>query len=265
MTPVIDVALSPANLHRARTTVVIDALRATSTAVSALGAGYRRVRVVPDVESALALRGPGRVLAGEYRYVTPAAFHHGNSPADAAVRRGDELVLATTNGTPAIVAAVQISETVLLGSMRNLAATVAALRDRGGDVQLVCSGSEGEVALEDVYVAGRIVAELPTPRSDAALLADAICRRYRSPLEAFSASAAAGKLRAVGMEDDIADCARESVLDLVAEVALTGRGCSVAAARAVSQSPVSARTVSAQPTPSHVAATPPHDLSLAPT
>jgi 2-phosphosulfolactate phosphatase len=243
MPPLIDVALTPASLHRARTTVVIDALRATSTAVAALGAGYRRVRVVPDVETALGLRGPGRVLAGEYRYVTPAAFDHGNSPADAAVRRGDELVLATTNGTPAIVAAAQVSQTVLLCSMRNLAATVAALRDRGGDVQLVCSGSEGEVALEDVYVAGRIGAELPAPRTDAAVLADAICRRYGSPLEAFSASAAAGRLRAVGMEDDVADCARESVLELVAEVTVTGRGCSVVAApRSARARPVSDRS-----------------------
>ena len=264
MTPVVDVALSPANLHRAPTTVVIDALRATSTAVSALGGGYRRVRVVPDVASALALRGPGRVLAGEHRYVTPPEFDHGNSPADAAVRRGHELVLATTNGTPAIVAAVQISETVLLASMPNLAATVQAVRNRGGAVQLVCSGSEGEVALEDVYVAGRIVAELTAPRTDAALLADAIARRYRSPLEAFSASAAAGKLRAVGMEDDIGDCARESVLDLVAEVAVGGRGCSVVSAQPAS-SPGSARPVSTQTEPSPVAASPPaDDRSLAP-
>ena len=180
----IEVALTPAGLRRAQTTVVIDALRATSTAISALAGGYRQVQVVPDVESALALRAPGRVLAGEYRYVTPAEFDQGNSPADAARCHGDELVLATTNGTPAIIAAVQVSETVLLASMLNLTATAGLLADRDGDVQLLCSGSEGAVALEDVYVAGRLATLLTGRRSDATLLAQAICGRYETPLHA---------------------------------------------------------------------------------
>jgi 2-phosphosulfolactate phosphatase len=220
---VIEVALTPAGLRRAQTTVVIDALRATSTAISALAGGYRQVQVVPDVESALALRAPGRVLAGEYRYVTPAEFDQGNSPADAARCHGDELVLATTNGTPAIIAAVQVSETVLLASMLNLTATAQLLAGRD-DVQLLCSGSEGEVALEDVYVAGRLAELLPGRRSDGALLAQAAGRRYRSSLDAFTAGAAAGKLRAAGLQDDIADCARESELDLVAAVAVVAAG-----------------------------------------
>jgi 2-phosphosulfolactate phosphatase len=239
---VIDVALTPAHLRRCQTTVVIDVLRATSTAVTALAAGYRRVRVVPDVETALGLRGRGRVLAGEYRYVTPAEFDQGNSPADAARRRGDELVLATTNGTPAIVAAVQVSETVLLGSMLNLAATAELLADREGDVQLLCSGSQGAVALEDVYVAGRLATLLSGRRSDAALLAEATSRRYDTPLCALQAGAAAARLRAAGVGDDIADCARESVLEVVAAVAVADRGCTITSRPAARR---------------HVAATPP--------
>jgi 2-phosphosulfolactate phosphatase len=245
---VIDVAFTPAQLRRARTTVVIDALRATSTVVSALGAGYRRVRIMPSVDAAARLRGPGRVLAGEHRYVTPAGFDHGNSPADAARRRGEELVLATTNGTPAVVAAGGVSDTVLLASMLNLTATIVALRTDTRDIQLLCSGAEGEVALEDVYVAGRIAARLPGPRSDAALVAVATCRRYHSPLRALQASAAAGRLRAVGMAPDLAYCARESVLDLVATVTAgrsrdpsTGGAVAVVATRA-SASPAAAVT-----------------------
>ena len=241
----IDVALTPAALRRAHTTVVIDALRATSTAISALAAGYRRVRAVPDIETALALRRPGRVLAGEHRYVTPPELHHGNSPADAAQRRGDELVLATTNGTPAIIAAAQVSETVLLASMLNLAATAELLADSAGDVQLLCSGSEGAVALEDVYVAGRLATLLRGRRSDAALLAQAICRRYETPLHAFEASAAAGRLRAAGLERDIADCARESELDVVAAAVVAQYGCTI---------------TTRPPDPRHVAATTPQPL-----
>jgi 2-phosphosulfolactate phosphatase len=215
---VIDVALTRERLRPADVTVVIDVLRATSTTVAALAAGYERVTLVADPAGALRLRGPGRVLAGERRYVTPAEFDQGNSPADAACRQGDQLVLSTTNGTPAALAATVVSNTVLLASLLNLRATVARLRAVGRDIQLVCAGAEGEVSLSDVYVAGRIAAELPGPRSDAALLAQATCSRYRSPLDALLAGADAVRLHEAGMRADIALCARESVHDVVAAV-----------------------------------------------
>ena len=101
----IDVALTRADLRAADVAVVVDVLRATTTATQALAAGYRSVLCAESVELALGLRGPGRVLAGERRCVAPPGFDQGNSPREAARRRGDELVLATTNGAPAIVAA----------------------------------------------------------------------------------------------------------------------------------------------------------------
>jgi 2-phosphosulfolactate phosphatase len=205
---VIDVALTRAQLRPAPVTVVIDALRATSTAVAALGAGYERVLFADSIDAALELRAPGRVLAGERECLMPDGFDHGNSPADATRRRGADLVLTTTNGTPAIVAATRVSELVLVASILNLEPTIARLRSADGDLQLVCSGSDGAVALEDVYVAGAIAAALPGPRTDAARLAQATCHAYGDPLRAFLASAHAARLRAAGLEDDIVDCAR---------------------------------------------------------
>ena len=98
------------------------------------------------------------------------------------------------------------------------------------DLRIVCSGTDGSVALEDVYVAGRLVARLRGPRTDAALVAEAVARAFPTPLEALTASADAAALRAVGLTADIADCARESELDVVptvegtsAEVAIVTR------------------------------------------
>ena len=110
--------------------------------------------------------GPGRVLAGERHCVRPPGFDQGNSPREAARLRGDELVLATTNGAPAVIAAAQNAPVVLLACLLNLDAVVAVLQ--GADVQIVCAGTDGAVALEDVYVAGRISARLPGRRTDAA-------------------------------------------------------------------------------------------------
>jgi phosphosulfolactate phosphohydrolase-like enzyme len=89
----IDVAGNRAELRSAGIAVVIDVLRATSTATQALAAGYRRVLCAESIARAAGLRAPGRVLAGERRCLRPPGFDQGNSPLEAATRRGDELVL----------------------------------------------------------------------------------------------------------------------------------------------------------------------------
>jgi 2-phosphosulfolactate phosphatase len=213
---VIDVALTPDDSRPADTAVVIDVLRATSTVTQALAAGYLRVLCTDSIERALALRAPGRVLAGERGGVMPSGFDQGNSPQEAAMRRGAELVLATTNGAPAIATAARHAGTALLACMLNLDAVVSVLRSSPDcDLQIVCSGTDGEAALEDAYIAGRISAALDGPRSDAALIAEAVARGFDGPLPALASSADARMLQAVGLEHDIPYCARDSVLAIV--------------------------------------------------
>ena len=224
----IDVAFTRAELRPADVAVVVDVLRATSTATQALASGYRSVLCVADLHHALALREPGRVLAGERRCVRPAGFQMGNSPLEAVRVRGEQLVLTTTNGAPTIVAAARRAEVVLVACLLNLDAVVGAL-DGAEDVQVVCSGTDGAAALEDVYLAGRICQRLEGPRTDAAGIAQAVARAYPSAVEALSASEDARALQAAGLADDIAFCAREGVLDVVPRVtAVNGDGAMIA-------------------------------------
>ncbi len=220
--------MTPAELRSADVAVVIDVLRASSTVTQALAAGYKRVLCADSIGRAAGLRAGGRVLAGERQCVTPPGFDQGNSPSEAAQRHGDELVLATTNGAPAIVAALALAPTVLLGCLLNLDALLEALRDGGGttdgDVQIVCSGTDGAAALEDAYVAGRLCASLKGRRTDAALIAEAVAREYPTALGALSASADAQVLKAAGLQDDITWCAQESRLDLVPRAFSAGEG-----------------------------------------
>lgn len=209
----VDVAFTPAESSPAPVTIVIDVLRATSTIVQALDSGYERVICADSIERARRLAQPGRVLAGERRCVRPPGFTLGNSPAEMTRPRGEELVLATTNGTPAVMRAAELSPTVLVGCMLNLDAVVEAAV--GSDVQLLCSGTDGRPALEDVYVAGRIAARLPGRHSDAALAAGAVALAYPIVRDALAASADGAALRAAGLEADIDWCARESVTSLV--------------------------------------------------
>jgi 2-phosphosulfolactate phosphatase len=223
---VIDVAFTPAGLRPAGVAVVIDVLRATSTATQALASGYRSVTCADSLARARSLRGPGRVLAGERECVMPLGFDLGNSPIGVAhSETSAELVLATTNGAPAVVAAAAAAGTVLLACLLNLDAVARAI-DGEGDVLIVCAGVSGRVALEDVYVAGRLLGSVcASPgRTDAALLAMSVARSFPSPFDAFVASAGGRALIAAGMRDDVSYCALESTLDVVPSVELASHG-----------------------------------------
>jgi len=230
----IDVALNPADVGEADVAIVIDVLRATTTATQALATGYRRVLCTESVERARGLREPGRVLAGERECVKPPGFDQGNSPLEALRRFGDELVLATTNGTPAIAAAAKHAGTVVLACLLNLDAVVRVVLERmsGADlhVQMVCSGTNGAVAVEDVYVAGRLTQRLPGSRTDATLVAEAVARAFRTPLEPLAASTDARALEKAGMSEDIRFCAQESILTLVPTLEAVSEGVAIVVA-----------------------------------
>ena len=224
----IDVALTPAEVRSADLVVVIDVLRATSTITQALASGYQRVLCADSLERALLLRADGRVLAGEQRCVMPAGFDQGNSPLDAIRCHGRELVLATTNGAPAIVAAARCASKVLLACLLNLEAVLEALLATPGGIELdlliVCSGTDGAPAVEDAYLAGLLCTALPGPQTDAALIAGAVSRSYPTPFDALASSADAEVLRAAGLADDITYCARTSSLQVVPRVWEAARG-----------------------------------------
>jgi 2-phosphosulfolactate phosphatase len=216
----IDVAFLGTEVRPAQTAVVIDVLRATSTITLALASGYERVLIAGSIEEAQKLRAPGRVLAGEVRCARAPGFDLGNSPEETLSPRGSELVLATTNGAPAIVRSAAVADEVLAASMLNFGAVVELLA-RADDVLLVAAGTDGDVTLEDVYLAGRISAALEGERSDAALVAEAVAAAYRRPLDALEASRGAIGLRREGLESDIVFCAQESIVDTVPRLAAT--------------------------------------------
>ena len=226
----VDVGFTPADVHQAATAVVVDVLRATSTIAQALACGYERVLCLGARERALELRGPDRVVASEEGGVRPPDFDLGNSPAEFTEPRARELVLATTNGSPAIVAAADAAEEVVLASLLNLDAVTAALPE--DDVLILCSGTDGTTSLEDVYVAGRLTIRLGGKRTDAALVAERVAEGYPDARSALAASAHAQTLREVGLEGDLDWCARESVVGCVPRVSDVRDGVAIVEPRA---------------------------------
>jgi 2-phosphosulfolactate phosphatase len=213
----IHVAFTPDEAAAAPTGIVIDVLRATSTIAQALDAGYERVLCVPEIEQARTLRAelPDSLVGGERDAIRIDGFDVGASPREFLERRAATLILSTTNGTRSIVTAAERCDEVLLGSLLNLAAVAAAARGRGDDVAILCAGYKGAFALDDAYCAGRIVQLLDGERTDAAVAAATLSAAYPDA----HAGLTARTYGPPGLEEDIAFCARESVLGTVPRLA----------------------------------------------
>ena len=155
------------------------------------------------------------VLAGERKAVAIPGFDLGNSPQEFVEPLGETLVFTTTNGTRAILAAAAAAETVLVGSLLNLDA-VAAAASASEHVEVVCAGLQGRFTIDDAYCAGRIAELLGGERSDAAEAAVRLAGSFASAEEGLRSS---GNPEHARLTEDIAWCARESVLDVVPRLA----------------------------------------------
>jgi len=169
------------DLRAADANVVIDVLRAFTTAHVALEGGATDIALAGSVEEAFELseRRPDRLLAGERDARRVEGFDAGNSPA--VVSRLDVsdrgMILTTTNGVRATLNALS-ADLVLVTGWSNAPATIDRLRRvfRGatGRLNLVASHP---VSDEDLACAEFIAGELlgtgtPEPR--------AVRRRIRS-------------------------------------------------------------------------------------
>lgn len=215
----VDVAFTPDEAGRAPIGIVVDVIRATSTICQALASGYERVFCAAEVEDARALRDElgTAVLGGERNAVRISGFDLGNSPREYVEPYGETLVLSTTNGTRAVVSAAQRCDRVLVASLLNLGAVVEDVRKAGEDAIVVCAGVEGTLALDDSFVAGRIVELLGWRRTDASEAAARLAGTWNGAEEALRASKSGRNLleNAPDLEPDIPFCARESRLDVV--------------------------------------------------
>jgi 2-phosphosulfolactate phosphatase len=184
----------------------------------ALAAGYKRVLCCSEVDEARAIAASegGAVLAGERKTVRIDGFDFGNSPQEFIEPAAETVVLTTTNGTLLLLAAAARCELVLVGSLLNLGAVVAAAAAAGSDdVAVLCAGVQGELAMDDAYVAGRMAAALGGEPADSAAAAMRLAGSFATHEEGLGASQSARNLHASGLDADIAWCARESVLDVV--------------------------------------------------
>lgn len=223
----LDVVLLPKQLEPrhldGRTVVVFDVLRATTTMAAALAAGVAEIRVfdgLAEASHAASRHRGARVLCGEENCLPPQGFDLGNSPGAFRpdLHAGRTVYMSTTNGTRAIVAARE-ARAVFTGALVNASTVAAAVTAAGNDVTLLCAGTGGDVALEDVLGAGAVADALKrrTPfraESDTPLLARRLFLDAAGDLRAALMESRGGRnVIAAGLLPDIDFAARLDALE----------------------------------------------------
>ena len=171
----VNIILSPNNVddlyYTAKTTVVIDVLRATSVILKAFDSGAKEVVPVGSIDFAMKFsvnaHGGQTLLCGERNTQMIEGFDLGNSPAEYTEEKigGKTIILFTTNGSKAIVKA-KYSKRVYIASFNNLSKMAEHLIHCDTDIEIITSGAHGVFCLEDTICAGALVKKMKELKSD---------------------------------------------------------------------------------------------------
>ncbi|ALO17145.1 putative 2-phosphosulfolactate phosphatase [Salinivirga cyanobacteriivorans] len=221
----VDICFSPAlhaNYHReGNLVVVIDLFRATTAIITAMANGAKSIKPVADIESALACRDNGFVVAGERNGHKLAEFDFGNSPLEFTTGRiqNKDLAITTTNGTQAFAAAQ--GQEAIAAALINYKAAMQYIQSGKQDVLLLCSGWTNKMNIEDTLLAGKFARDLLAEAgfystSDSIAIAEAMLEAAGSNwLEFILDSSPRLKGKYELLKDDMAWAMRQDIFNVV--------------------------------------------------
>ena len=197
--------------------VVIDVLRATTTIITALGNRATAIKPVVTIDEARQMAANSNCLLGGERDCRKLeGFDFGNSPAEYTKDRVDSqtIALTTTNGTRALMTCLEAQQ-VLVAAFINFTAVADAISSHT-KVNIICSGTNGEITLEDTLLAGALAARRQeSQQNDQALLAVDLWRSCeqtedlsQSIFDKLLVSRGGKNLHQAGMVSDIKLCAQ---------------------------------------------------------
>ena len=150
--------------------VVIDVLRAFSSAAYAFNAGAESITVVSSAEEALALKAqiPGALVIGEVDGLPPEGFDFGNSPTEICQQnlKGRHLIQRTSAGTQGVVRSIK-ANMLFAASFVVAEATVRAIQSlEPARVTFVITGRyfDGEDKACGEYIAACLRRQTPDPK-----------------------------------------------------------------------------------------------------
>lgn len=212
--------------------LVVDILRATTVMTRWFEAGGVTLYPAESTEGAKRLaerlRGGGEtpVLMGEQNAIAPQGFDLGNSPLDITpelCKKYSCAVMATTNGTKALLKALSTGMPVLVASARNAMSALDLALSKGRRIGIFCSGRKGRPAWDDTLCAGLLTAALAefSPEvhlADSARLALLTWQSSRDFLTSLKSADHAVFLGRIGFGEDIVFASETDVAHTVPEL-----------------------------------------------
>jgi 2-phosphosulfolactate phosphatase len=204
--------------------VVVDVIRATTLAITALAQGRRcLIASTPELARDLGARIGPAVLAGEIAGDKPEGFDMNNSPAELDRRTDVErpIIIVSSSGTQLMAQAGLIPGGAEVACLRNARATARHLIGRHRRIALIGAGSRGEFRDEDqmccAWIGDQLLNAGYIPESEKT---QRIVERWRGvPVEALAKGASVAYLRRTGQEGDFDYISRRiDDLDLVASI-----------------------------------------------
>jgi len=208
------VSLNLENSHSNDVTIVVDALRASTTIITALE-NFQTIIPVKNIEDATKLASKYfSVLAGERGGAAVKGFDTGNSPVEIQNFSGEVLVLTTTNGTRILEG---LKSKVLVGSFVNAKAVAEKAIDIAENhIEVIMAGVNGRFAIEDFLGAGEIISNLQDQELDELALASVLASQNKKAVnEAVKNSKSAQGLYELGLGEDVDFCLKRNLYDTV--------------------------------------------------
>jgi 2-phosphosulfolactate phosphatase len=211
---------------RTHAIIAVDVIRATTTMVTAVEAGWRCFPAA-NLDEAMRLRDklPGCLLAGELGGNMPDGFELNNSPAEIAIRRDRDrpMVLLSTSGTELLCRA-RPAESAYAACFRNFKAAALHAGVRHERIAVLGAGSREEFREEDqmccAWIAEQLIADGFVAESQATL--ELVERWSGIPAEGCMVSKSADYLLRSGQTEDL-DFILSHVNDLNATFVLKDR------------------------------------------
>lgn len=211
---------------RGKSAVIIDVLRTSSSIITGIYNGARKIIPVGDTNDtmkiATTLDSKDYLLCGEKNGVKVEGFHLGNSPLEYTpeVVADKTLIFNSTNGTKSIKKAGLANE-IYIGSFLNLQNIIDTLKKHDDEVVLICSGWQGKLSFEDTLCAGAVIhaftgGRLPDNAKDGVKVAFGLFEKFGEDLEAnIRQSDHARRLEKILPNNDVEFCCTVNKFDVL--------------------------------------------------
>jgi 2-phosphosulfolactate phosphatase len=207
--------------------IVVDALRASSTIITAIENGASNVFPTLTVREArdLARKTPNSILAGERKGFRIPGFRLGNSPLEYTSQtvQGKNIVLTTSNCTRVLDACKRLSsgKKVVIGALLNawaIAELSRNLLDRGnGRISIIQAGTRGR-RCEDDQICAEVLQTMIEHESEYSL-APSVQNIVNLLLYSIMSKTKHGKhLIRIGYDNDVRYCSQLSISDIIPEL-----------------------------------------------